>query len=129
MGDIYEEGGTENHRVLYTSISMLMKQKKDKIFSNGSDETKCSMKDKSKIAKLVGYKCILQFLTIPKYPSSWIRGLKLQLLKKNPCKKVLKCKNSFRGRSTWQQRVIKSVVGVISGYSIRRFDKFGSTAG
>lgn len=100
MGDICEERGTENHRVLYISISMLMKQKKDKIFSNGSDETKCSMKDKSKIAKLVGYKCILQFLTIPKYPSSWIRGLKLQLLKKNPCKKVLKCKNSFRGRST-----------------------------
>ena len=46
--------------VLCTPISNLMKHNKDNIFSNKSYETNCSMKDKPKVAKLVGDKCFLQ---------------------------------------------------------------------
>ena len=59
-GDICGERGVEDNRVLCTSIPLLMKQRKDKIFSSGSYETKSSMKDKPTIANLVGDKCILQ---------------------------------------------------------------------
>ena len=59
-GDISEERGVENPRILCTSISLLMKRTKDKIFNNESYDTKCSVKDKPKNTKLIEDKYILQ---------------------------------------------------------------------
>lgn len=56
---MWGKGLIENDQVLCASISMLMQQKKN-TFSNGRYDSKCSMKNKPKRAKLVGDKYILQ---------------------------------------------------------------------
>ena len=48
------------HDVLCQSIIQLKQQHKNEVFNKGSYQTVCSMKDKPKVAKLVGEKCMLQ---------------------------------------------------------------------
>ena len=46
--------------VLCQSIIQLKQRHKNEVFNKGSYQTDCSVKDKPKVAKLVGEKCMLQ---------------------------------------------------------------------